>query len=220
MRTTIALLSLPFLAVQACTDPGAIRAPLDAGIVADAVWPTTDPTRAEPAPAPPRERALEQLGVRSPHVSRTHLACRTSAPAGPCDRCPECACRQVRTTLDDDLADSSWAMFCEEGDLVEEARIACLCSGGRAAICERAAYETTQALFVLREIFGGDVPVVGTRYRDSNGLAAVVDDELHTWLARAAGPAPTLRCDTPDREAVARDYQRDAQRVRTTGRCH
>lgn len=160
------------------------------------------------------------MGSRStPPGATPPLACRMDVPEGPCDRCPDRVCRQVRLSLSVAPAESEWAMFCDEGDLLEESEIACLCAGGSATTCERAALDTAQALLLLHTIFGGVVPPVGTRYRDAAGLRVQVDEPTHDWLAAVAGPTHVVRCDAPDRETAARTYEVLSQRVRRTGSC-
>lgn len=223
MRMAIGLVALWGSAITGCLGPttpcGASDAglgpPPDADLAASAL--VVAPLALD---RPLAALAPDGLGDARPDPSApAEVGCRTSAPAGSCDRCPTRACRQVRVTLAAEIDDDEWAMFCEEGDTVEEARIACLCAGGSPRACERSSYDTARALFVLQAVFGGAVPPVGMRYRDTKGLRAVVDQELHDWLDAVAGPDPVLRCDHPDTAAIASDYEIAAQRVRTTGHC-
>jgi hypothetical protein len=144
--------------------------------------------------------------------------CRIDHPAGVCDRCPGRPCRQVRRSLED-VATASWVEFCEGGDVIEEAFIACSCSGAPAWVCDATSRDTDRALRLMDTHFAGRVPAIGTRYSDGSGLRAVVDEPTHTWLAHVAAPPPTFRCDVPDIDAAELAYSMAAQRVRTTGRC-
>jgi len=175
--------------------------------------PSASSGTALPAPSIARD-------LRSTAPSSTMLhACRRDVPPGPCDRCPTRACRQVRLELTLPPGEAPWAMVCDEGDLIEESEIACLCAGGLPAVCARSAVDTAVAVRMVDSLFGGVVPPVGTRYRDSAGLRAVIDQTAHDWLAASHGPPPVLRCDVPDREAAARTYLEHAQQVRRTGTC-
>ncbi|MDQ3032335.1 MAG: hypothetical protein M3Y87_07975 [Myxococcota bacterium] len=162
-----------------------------------------------PAPFAPEDRPDSPSGS----------ACRIDRPPGDCDRCPERACRQVRLGGAVSLESSEWVAFCEQGDTREEAIIACLCAGGTEHECRLSAQDTVVALAMIDHVFGGDVPPIGHRYRDADGLRAVVDEPMHLWLAASAGPSPTIRCDAPDRDAAEQRYQEQAQRVRITGHC-
>jgi len=145
--------------------------------------------------------------------------CRMGHPEGACDRCPDRPCRQVRWTLAGPSSASGWATYCGEGNLQQEAWIACLCAGGLPVPCRAAAGESVRALWFLEHAFGGRVPPVGTRYQSGDGRRGLVDRALHDWLAAAAGPGPVLRCGPFDIEGATARYASDAQRVRVEGRC-
>ena len=145
--------------------------------------------------------------------------CRMGHPEGACDRCPDRPCRQVRWTLAGPSSASGWATYCGEGNLQQEAWIACLCAGGLPVPCRAAAGESVRALWFLEHAFGGRVPSVGTRYQSGDGRRGLVDRALHDWLAAAAGPRPVLRCGPFDIEGATARYASDAQRVRVEGRC-
>lgn len=214
------------LAVAGCAPPAA--AP-DAGAGPDAA--TLSIVLSDPALSDPALRvrapsgAIARPSTPAPAIAgpaRTPsgaLSCQRTHPAGACDRCPDSACRQVRIAPFSPSRNLRWAMFCEEGDVREEALIACLCAGGEERPCEASAHQTVVALRMLERVFGGRVPPVGTRYRDGDGLRAVVDEELHDHLAAIAGPTPVMRCEPPDREGATQAYWRRAQRVRTRGSC-
>lgn len=217
------LLSSLFLV--ACAEASSIDVALssddgDAG-AATAESVTSEGMLAARAAAPSLETshppAIRDVRAVPTHASAPSCALRT--PAGACDRCPDRACRQVRLSLVGDPSEAGWAMFCEEGDLREEARIACLCTGAAPALCDRSAHESAAAILLLNAVFGGEVPAIGTRYYDAHGLRATVDESVHAWLTRIAGPERVLRCDEPDRDAAETRYEQDAQRVRTSGTC-
>lgn len=183
------------------------------GAAFDPATTSTAATATGPAPfAPAREQDAP-----------SGASCRVGRPPGDCDRCPDRACRQVRVSradagsLEDETAE--WVPFCHQGDVLDEARIACLCAGGTEHECHRAAQSTVVALAMIDGLFGGEVPPVGHRYRDSDGLRAVVGETMHLWLASSAAPPTTIRCDVADAEAAEQLYQERAQRVRSTGHC-
>lgn len=224
---TLALAVVLASAIPACADSMVVSS--DAGPRLDATMTTTSVAMLACAPIP-ASAASARLRTPAPVPLVTSprgpsglpaaaaRACPITRPPGDCDRCPERACRQVRVPRGPDEM-PAWAMFCDAGDVLEEALIACLCSGGDALRCDHSARETAVALFLIDHVFGGDVPPIGTRYRDGYGLRAVVDRELHEWLAAIAGPPPVVRCSAPDRDGAARAYEERAQRVRTTGSC-
>ncbi|UJR85836.1 hypothetical protein [Sandaracinus amylolyticus] len=166
-------------------------------------------------PSTPAPLAASQLR----HAPSGAVACPLALPEGDCDRCPERPCRQVRLSSVVPPSEAPWAMFCEQGDVREEARIACLCAGGAARYCDLAANDAVVALTMIDVVFGGAVPPVGTRYRDSNGLRAIVDQATHDWLAHVASPQQVMRCDPPDPIAATLRYESLAQRVRMSGSC-
>lgn len=151
--------------------------------------------------------------------SGAFLGCALDRPPGDCDRCPDRACRQVFRPAPERGSEGVWVPFCDQGNLLEEARIACLCAGGAARACELSAEDTARALWLIRNVFGGVVPPAGTRYRDEYGLRDVVDEQMHEWLASSEGPDLVLRCEQPDRDSAEERYARAAQRVRATGSC-
>lgn len=129
--------------------------------------------------------------------------CRLERPPGDCDRCPDHSCRQVLVRHD---GTAEWISFCDAGNLREEAWIACRCAGGNDRACRSSAMDTARALLVVTNVFGGDVPRVGRRYRDANGSKRVIGTEEHDWLALRVAAPMTLRCDPPDPEAADARY--------------
>ncbi|AKF10760.1 hypothetical protein DB32_007909 [Sandaracinus amylolyticus] len=204
----------------ACADPMYVDTSADASIETREIIESVEtPMIAFPGaaslPSTPAPIAASQLH-RTPSGS---FSCPLTRPAGDCDRCPDRPCRQVRLSSTVPPSEAPWVMFCEQGDVREEARIACLCAGGEARYCERAANDAAVALAMIDALFGGAVPAVGTRYRDSNGLRAIVDQATHDWLARVASPQQVMRCDEPDPIAATLRYESLAQRVRMSGSC-
>lgn len=150
----------------------------------------------------PRLR-IEGLGARADEAPLSAGGCRLDRPSGDCDRCPDRSCRQVLVMHDGAV---EWRPFCDALNLREEARIACRCAGGNDRACRSSAMDTARALLVVRNMFGGDVPRVGQRYRDANGLKRVIGIEEHEWLALRVTAPMTLRCDPPEPAAADARY--------------
>ncbi len=74
--------------------------------------------------------------------------------------------------------------------------------------------DTERALFIVANVFGGEVPQIGQRYRDSNGLRQVIRDEQQQWLALRVAAPMAMRCDAPDPETAERHYAACAQGMR------
>jgi hypothetical protein len=153
----------------------------------------------------PARVALDNEATPSAH-------CRLDRPAGDCDRCPEHACLQV--LVQHSASDAEWTSFCDAGNVREEALIACICAGGNERACRSSAMDTERALLIVANVFGGEVPRIGERYRDSNGLKQVIGVNEQQWLALRTAAPPTMRCDAPDIDTAETHYASCARGMR------